>query len=143
MILHGPGVPHGSSDALVYGMDLLPTICRLTGNDAPSTIESQDLTPLMRGKDRVRDFAFHAYIAQDKKQPIPRTQHAIREDRWKYIRYRVAGKTTAQLFDLQADPFEVHDLSTDSAAAGEIDRLEKLLQHQQTDLSEPAAFRNA
>jgi len=143
MILHGPAIPHGSSDALVYGMDLFPTICHLTGVDAPSTVESHNLVPLMHGQDRVREFAFHAYINQGKKGSIPRTQHAIREERWKYIRYRVAGKTTTQLFDLREDPFEIHDLSADSAAAGEVDRLEKLLQHQQSDLSEPAGFRNA
>ena len=74
---------------------------------------------------------------------MPRTQHAIREERWKYIRYRVAGKTTRQLFDLREDPFEVHDLSKEPAAAGEMERLEKMLVGQQAELGEPAAFRNA
>jgi arylsulfatase A-like enzyme len=143
MVLRGPGVGHGKSDALVYGMDLFPTICRLTGVDAPSGLEGTDLTEVVGGKERVRDFAFHAYIAQGKKGSTPRTQHAIREERWKYIRYRVEGKTTTQLFDLREDPLEMRDLSREAAASGEVERLEKVLVRQQAELGEPGAFRNA
>ena len=31
LILAGPGIPHGQSDALVYLYDLFPTICELAG----------------------------------------------------------------------------------------------------------------
>ena len=37
---------------LVYGMDVFPTICRVTGVDVPSGVEGKDLTEVMRGKER-------------------------------------------------------------------------------------------
>jgi len=144
MIFHGPGISHGQSDALVYGMDLFPTLCQYADVASPSGVEGHDLSSIMHGSaHHVRDFAFHAYIAQGKKGSIPRTQHAIREERWKYIRYRVEGKTTTQLFDLAADPFEINDLAKDAASVSELARLEKLLGQTQDSLDEPAGWKNA
>ena len=42
-------------------------------------------------------------------------QRAVRDDRWKLIRYPQVDKT--QLFDLQNDPDELKDLSADPAHA--------------------------
>jgi arylsulfatase A-like enzyme len=142
MIFRGPGISQGRCDALVYGMDLFPTLCKCTGVEIPGGVEGHDLLATARGNG-ARDFTFHAYIAQGKKGSIPRTQHAIRERRWKYIRYRVDGKTTKQLFDLEADPGEMRDLSTERGSQTEMQRLEKLLRQQQESLGEPAGWINA
>jgi arylsulfatase A-like enzyme len=53
-------------------------------------------------------------------------QRAIRGDRWKLIRYPQINKT--QLFDLQADPYEQHDLAGKAESAGKVRELTSRLQ---------------
>jgi arylsulfatase A-like enzyme len=132
--MSGPGIPRGGrSDALVYGFDIFPTLCSLLNIGAPSSIEGKSLNGILTGDAKaVRDSSFHTYIHRTKG-----SQHAVNDGRWKFIRYDVQGTMHIQLFDLHNDPDEIHDLSKDSAAAGELSRLEKLLARWQADLAEP------
>lgn len=128
LLIRGPGIPRGGrSDALVYGLDLFPTLCELLGVQQPGTIEGKGLGQILAGRQhRVRDSSFHAYIHHPK-NVAPATQHAAHDGRWKYIRYDVKGEMRRQLFDLQGDPYEIHDLSGDSTASKEMSRLDDLL----------------
>ena len=69
-------------------------------------------------------------IAGVRDQRRARVQRSIRDGRWKLIRYPQINKT--QLFDLQTDPFELHDLAgkTESAAKVQelMSRLERALE---------------
>ncbi|HSZ56014.1 MAG TPA: sulfatase-like hydrolase/transferase, partial [Tepidisphaeraceae bacterium] len=144
LIVHGPQIRRGQSDAFAYGMDILPTLCRLTGVSQPDNLEGQPLDGIIAGSTAsVRSSTFHPYIAHDKTITGARTQHAVNDGRWKYIRYRVRGKTTVQLFDLHNDPAETHDLSSEAASRAEVDRLDKMLTDYQHALDEPAVWRAA
>jgi arylsulfatase A-like enzyme len=144
LIVHGPQIRRGQSDAFAYGMDILPTLCRLTGVSQPDNLEGQPLDGIIAGSTAsVRSSTFHAYIAHDKTITGARTQHAVNDGRWKYIRYRVRGKTTVQLFDLHNDPAETDDLSSEAASRAEVDRLDKMLTDYQHALDEPAVWRAA
>ena len=108
-IFAGPGVPEGHTiDALTYLYDLFPTVCDLTNVDCPDTVEGISLVPLMEGcVDTVRDSVFAAY------KDIHRT---VSNGKWKLIRHYVSkenGKGTdyIQLFDLEADPWEINNLA--------------------------------
>ncbi|MEY2980265.1 MAG: hypothetical protein RL562_492 [Planctomycetota bacterium] len=101
VLLAGPGIPRGSSDALVYLFDLFPTLCGLTGVDVPTGVEGHDLGPVMRGdREAVRGSLFTLY--RD-------SQRAVRDQRYKLIRLTRTGKT--MLFDLARDPHELTDLA--------------------------------
>ena len=118
LILSGPGIPAGKSvDAFAYLFDIYPTVCDLVGAPVPPSLEGLSLGPVIRGRRRqVRDSILLAY--RD-------FQRAIRRGRWKLIRYPQIDRT--QLFDLEADPHEVHDLAGDPAQASRIrDLLEAL-----------------
>jgi len=120
LVLCGPGVPHGSSDALVYLFDLYPTICELVGVEAPPSVEGRSLVPILRGeRDAVRDSIFTAYLD---------VQRAVRDERWKLIRYPLVNVT--QLFDLEADPHEVRDLSGEADRAPVLARMFDLLRRE-------------
>jgi len=45
LVVAGPGIPKGRSDALVYLMDLFPTFCELAGATPPPGIDGKSLVP--------------------------------------------------------------------------------------------------
>jgi arylsulfatase A-like enzyme len=61
-------------------------------------------------------------------------QRAVRDDRWKLIRYPQINKS--QLFDLANDPHERHDLSGDAENAGRMKGLSTLMQDWQRRLGD-------
>jgi arylsulfatase A-like enzyme len=101
LLVSGPGIKPGASDALVYLHDLFPTILDTCGVAQPPAGEAQSLSSLIYGRPgKTRDLMFTAY--RD-------TMRAIRDQRWKLIRYPRINRN--QLFDLQTDPHELQDLS--------------------------------
>ncbi len=121
LVFCGPGIKAGNSDALVYLLDVLPTVCGLAGVEPPSDIDGRSLTGILRGKQtKVRDTLGTSY--RD-------VQRAIRDDRWKLIRYPQINRT--QLFDLASDPAETHDLAAEPAQQSRVRELTSLLQQWQ------------
>src|SRR5207302_9877758 len=103
----------GETGALAYLMDVFPTICDLAGVPKPARVEGKNLAPVLRGESKsVREFLFTAY---------GKVQRAVRDDRWKLIRYPLIDKT--QLFDLQTDPHELNDLASEPGHAAKIKEL--------------------
>jgi arylsulfatase A-like enzyme len=108
LVIVGPGVPIGSSDALVYLHDLFPTVLDFAAVEVPADCDGRSLQPLWKGADgaKLRQTLFMAY--KD-------TIRAIRDERWKLIRYPQIDRT--QLFDLESDPDEINNLSESSDPA--------------------------
>jgi len=118
LIISGPGIAAGQrTDAMCYLFDVLPTLGRFCGVSGPSTSEGVDFTATLR----------------DPKQPARRqllfayknAQRAVREDRWKLIRYPLIDRT--QLFDLQTDPYEITNLVSNPEHAAKVAELTLLL----------------
>jgi len=129
LIFAGPGIPHGRSDALVYLYDLFPTICALAGAPVPSVVEGKSLLPIVAGRPaKVRDWLFGAY--RD-------CQRMVRDERWKLIEYNAAGTRNTQLFDLQNDPDEVHNLAGAPQHAATLQRLRVLLVKARQEFGDP------
>lgn len=102
LIVSGPGLPEGASTtALVYLLDLYPTLLGLCGTSGDADIAGHDLAPLWRGEqEAVRETLFLS---------MTDAQRAVTDGRWKLIRYPRVDLT--QLFDLASDPDELLDLS--------------------------------
>jgi arylsulfatase A-like enzyme len=121
LIIAGGGLAGVRTESLVYLHDLYPTLCELAGIQAPPDIDGRSLVATLGGESStVRQSIFTAYGD---------VQRAVRDERWKLIRYPRVDKT--QLFDLRQDPDEVRDLASDPRHAGEVARLMALLAQQQ------------
>jgi arylsulfatase A-like enzyme len=117
LVVAGPGIAKGKSEAFVYLMDLFPTFAEFAGAKIPDGVEGKSIVPLLTGKQtKVRDVLYTAY--RD-------CQRAIRDDRWKLIRYPLVDRT--QLFDLSNDPHELVNLADKPEHAAKIAELTALL----------------
>jgi arylsulfatase len=109
------------SDALIELRDILPTFLDAANVAIPKSIEGKSLIPLCRGKGRkIRDYIHgeHPYTHKLSNQWIVTGQ-------WKYIWFSQTG--LEQLFDLQNDPEEKHDLTQQPESSEVISKMRKLL----------------
>ncbi len=117
LILAGPGIPGGERrEALVYLLDIFPTLCELAGTAIPPSVEGLSLLPLLRdARTALRDTLYLAYEASIR---------GVTDGRFKLIEY-ACGRT--QFFDLRQDPAETRDLSPLPSARAGIARMRRQL----------------
>ena len=113
LIIAGPGVPAGrSTAAFTYLFDLFPTICDLAGGEAAGRARRREPPAALGRRRRTRRSATPSSC------PFSGLMRSVRDERWKLIVYPPINHR--QLFDLQDDPHETHDLAADPAhAAGD------------------------
>jgi len=108
-IARWPGVIKGGTitDQVGHIIDILPTFMDITGAKYPTEFEGRaikpvagkSLLPVFRGRQRKpHDMLFWQYGAAK----------AVRQGKWKLVRY---GKVDWELYDLDADRTELHDLA--------------------------------
>lgn len=132
LIVAGPGIPPGQSNALVYLFDLFPTLCELAEIETPQAVEGKSLVGVMQGRaPRVRDWLLGAY--RD-------CQRMVRDERWKLLEYNAKGIRAVQLFDLESDPDEIRNLASDPQYKAEQSRLKKLLVEARLQFGDPVDF---
>jgi arylsulfatase A-like enzyme len=129
LIMAGPGVPQGvRRDALCYLLDIYPTLCDLIGVPIPETVEGESLVPAMRdATSKARESLLFAYRG---------IQRGVRNGPHKLIEYVVEGARRTQLFDLQADRWELHNLADDEACDPQLKRLRAELQRWREELGD-------
>ena len=122
LVIAGPGIPKGKSEALVYLMDLFPTFAEFAGAEIPAGVEGKSIVPILSGKaTKVRDVLYTGYR---------NCQRAIRDDRWKLIRYPLVDRT--QFFDLSNDPHELTNLADKPEHAAKVKEMTALLTKEMT-----------
>ncbi len=134
LIVAGPGIPKGrTTRAMCYLHDVMPTLGRLCGVDAPATSEGREFSATLRDPSTpARAELVFAY--RD-------VQRAIRDDRWKLIRYPLVDRT--QLFDLRADPYETTNLADRPRQAGRVAHLTAAMERELKAIGDPAPLRVA
>ena len=113
-------------DAFTESVDLMPTVLDWLERDTPAQCDGRSLLPFLRGATPLRwrteahmelDFRSGPYSGLDAEAALELTPDEcqlaiIRGDRWKYVFFAALSPL---LFDLHADPGEMHDLSGDPA----------------------------
>ena len=119
LIIGGPGIAAGkTTEAMCYLFDVLPTLGKLCSVRGPKTSDGIEFTATLRDPAKpARSTMIFAY---------KNVQRAVRDDRWKLIRYPQVDRT--QLFDLQSDPHEAVNLADKPEHAAKIAELTALLE---------------
>jgi len=123
----GLGAMEGATDGgrvdphvVSSGLDLLPTLCDYADIDPPADLRGRSVRPLAAGEP-VDDW--HDYVVTQGRSPEGRM---VRTPQYKYVVYQ-RGRDREQLFDLEADPGEMVDLSVDADHADVLDEHRELL----------------
>ena len=122
LIIHVPGSPGGRvSDALVSGIDLMPTLLDLTGLPACETVDGKSFAPLLRGE------------SQDLTGPIFSERNKwcmVCQGNWKLAADRTDDHSLMPtlLTNLRDDPYELDNRVNAPDAATKQARLLKTLQ---------------
>lgn len=114
-VVRGPGITPGSTiTQMGVTVDLAVTVAELGGASPPAFAEGRSLVPLLRGSPPARwrtnvlvEFNRPANRASSRQTPVPAYQ-ALRTDRYTYVRYDTGER---QLYDLQADPYQLRNLA--------------------------------
>lgn len=113
-IAKGPGIPKGiRAPGNIYLMDVLATVCELTGVDTPKTSEGISFAPVLFGKKPiVRDTLFGVYCGGTKPG-----MRCVKKGDWKLIKYDVLDGEVreTQLFNLASNPNEFLDQHHDAS----------------------------
>lgn len=116
LIIKGPKTKRSAeSQTLVSLIDIFPTLCQALNIPIPANIAGCSLWDLACGRSDTicRDFVFSEYHAHG----MPVGIYMVRWEQWKYVYY--VGYNP-QLFDLQNDKNESHDLYPSAASSSEL-----------------------
>lgn len=121
-IVSGPGIPSGVvTDQVVELRDVMPTLLDAAGVGIPDTVDGASVLPLTRGATS----GWRAHLHGEHPHLGDQAVHYLTDAREKYI--WCSGTGIEQLFDLVADPSELHDLGRDPAAAARVDPWRQVL----------------
>lgn len=129
MIVRGPGVAAGKQvDEFVYQHCMYATTCEIAGVPVPEHVEFPSFAPMLR-EDHPKPL-YDAMFCWFRS-----TQRSVRTRDHKLIYYPKIKQY--ELFDLAADPWEMHNLADDPAHAALKDSLRERLHAMQVELNDP------
>ena len=126
IIRYPPAARAGSRPAqLALTVDLAPTLLELASAPIGAHIQGRSLVPVLRGRaDDWRTSVLVEFYTYE--NPFPHLMdldyRALRTDRYKYIHW-VRFPGLDELYDLEADPFEMRNLAKEPSAAALRERL--------------------
>ncbi len=121
MLIRYPRMVHAGSvveQPMVTNLDIAPTFLELAGLPVPKRMQGLSMVPFLKGetpKSWRKDWLYEYY-----EYPGPhnvRKNRGVRTDRYKFIHY-YEGPEEFEMYDLQDDPGELHNLYSDARHAG-------------------------
>ncbi|MGH8017499.1 MAG: sulfatase family protein [Opitutaceae bacterium] len=129
-------------EAMVLNIDVAPTLLELAGAAMPGTTQGKSFLPLL-GSDRSNDAAFRtAFLAgysNEAGQPRIPTWRGTRTSRWKFVQYPTLPGMD-ELYDLEADPFELNNLADDPAHLADLRDVKRTLATLLAETNHPGRF---
>jgi arylsulfatase A-like enzyme len=137
MLRYPAQVPAGVVDTthMVLNIDVAPTVLDLCGAGSDPQMQGRSLYPLLRGHDSPwrEDFLYEYF--EYPAGHCARKNRGLRTTRWKLIEFYEQPQEW-ELYDLQADPGENHNLIDDAAHAATLATLRARLVEVRRDLGD-------
>jgi arylsulfatase A-like enzyme len=102
LIVRGPGVPAGHTDAIALTIDLAPTLLELAGVPVPESVDGRSLVPFLRGTPPA-SWRQDALIENHGGGP----SYSLRTTDWMYNHQ---DTEEFELYDMRADPYQLKNL---------------------------------
>lgn len=139
LLIRWPGVARPGTEiaALVSNIDTFASVLGMLDVPAPADYqqEGKDFAPLLRGRKIAwRDAVFAQYDLHNAGKARMRS---IRTDRWHLVRQYLQNGQPDELFDLQNDPEELHNLYDDAAHREVRDGLQRRLTEWMRSVDDP------
>ena len=127
MIICVPGKKPSVCHSLTELLDLFPTVSKLCGLEVPDRLQGMDIGPMLDDPTyEVRDASFST-------APM-RKAFLLREDKWAYIQYGEDALGGIELFDMDRDPHQFHNLADAQTHQVEVSRLRQKLARKLSDV---------
>jgi arylsulfatase A-like enzyme len=137
LIIYDPREPaarrHRSEEAMTLNIDFAPTMLALAGITPPARMQGRSLIPLINHEPPANwrtDFFYEEHFFPSRIPP----SEGVRTERWAYIRWVDEKPPVEELFDLQTDPLEAHNLAANPECSAELNRLRSQWQHDREEL---------
>ena len=110
LLMRLPGGKRGDIPQLVQNIDYAPTFLELAGVSVPADIQGESLLPLLKGEEPQdwRDALYYHYYEYPAEHAVKK-HYGVRDDRYKLIHF-YDDIDQWELYDLQTDPKEMHNL---------------------------------
>ncbi len=125
LIIRGPLGASGGKllEQMILNVDFAPTFIDIAGGEQPSTIQGRSFLPILHDSETPGRDAFLYEYFWERAFPQTPTVMGIRTDRYKLMRYQGIWDRY-ELYDLQTDPEERHNLIGDYVTTTEIGHVE-------------------
>jgi arylsulfatase A-like enzyme len=127
-IVKWPGVtkPGSVNTDMVQNLDFAETFLDMAGLEIPAEMQGHSLVPTLKGNtpDNWRESIYYHYYEYPGAHMVQR-HNGVRTDRYKLINYYELGEK--EMFDLEADPMEMHSIYNDPEYAAIQTKLESEL----------------
>jgi arylsulfatase A-like enzyme len=138
LILAWPGQiePGSVNTDLVQNIDMAPTFLELAGMEVPETMQGRSLLPLFDPETKPADWRqslYYHYYEYPGAHSVRKHEGAF-DGRYKLIRFYgrdVPGEEEWELYDLEKDPLEVHNVVNDPDYQGTREKMEQELRRLQ------------
>ena len=130
----------GDITEMVQNIDYGPTFLDLAGVEIPSDMHGASLLPLLKGehpKDWRKALYYHFY--ENPAEHMVKRHYGVRTDRYKLIHF-YNDIDTWELYDLQSDPHEMHNLYGQKEYEAVVDELKAEMLKLQEQYDDPVRF---